>query len=251
MKHFNLKDFNEAFFKVNEYYIDNPQQTDGIRGLQVLYDDIVITTESTNCDKIDIGALGYAKQKWSHLVRTYVDKDKLQEFRDKIEKSGGLSIAYDFNRKDSANGSCLREIVLTRTKGKDKPFTKAKIFYRVTELHRRYAADLILLSQILNSLPQVELEQITLFIPQAYHSAHILPILDIWGFDFKEIIRRAEKSGEKNLHRMVMQAWTRSYNPKTRKPSKFSYTIRMQDFYDRKFVKKEKHTKLTYKELEL
>lgn len=181
------KDFNEFFFEINRLVLKHPDiAVSFMENTRAIVEDLYVVLESTNCDKIDLGALGYKQGKWTHLVRTYLGNcSELKKFYQKADTSKGNSIAFDFTRKDSGNGSCLREIILTRSTRK-KTWQKAKILVRASEGQKRMAADLILIHRILE---RFQIEEITYYIAHFYQSCmYVIPLVDqVFGVSWDDI----------------------------------------------------------------
>lgn len=167
----NYKDFDDLFLNLNREMITNPEETmmytQNIQGFQ---EDLVLSCESHKCT-LNLGDFGYKEGKWGHLLRSYIDYPQLLEFREKLTKISGMSYTYYFNRKKATNGSCLIAAVVTRPKRKG-PWKHLKIMYRVCELQKKFAADLVLINRFIEELPQevCEIGNITFHMSQAYLS---------------------------------------------------------------------------------
>jgi hypothetical protein len=216
MPNFKFKDFNEAYFKLNKMILEDPEYIQYLNTTMGGIDQLKLTIKSPLCDKIDLGILGYKQQKWTHLIRTYLGEDKVQELQTLGLDIGGLSVGFDFLRKTSHNGACMREIILNRQKRK-KPWDSITIVWRTTELQRRWAADLILISRIIELIPNTDFKTINLYMVSAYQSAmYIIPFVEkVFGvriedldpdhFYTKVIITREEKyyKPEKSPHSLL------------------------------------------------
>lgn len=180
-------DFNEAYIELNKLLLLHPEHITYLNTTMGGLDNIFLTIKSPKCDKINLGALGYKKQKWAHLVRTYVG-GKLSELRSLGENVKGLSAGFDFNRKNSGNGSCLREILIGRQK-RNKPWDTITIVWRTTELQRRWAADLIFIHRIMELIPNSNFGRIQLYMNTAYQSAmYIIPLIKpVFGLEIKDL----------------------------------------------------------------
>lgn len=164
-------DFDDLFLNLNREMITNPEETmmytQNIQGFQ---EDLVLSCKSHKCT-LNLGDFGYKEGKWGHLLRSYIDYPQLIEFREKLTKISGMSYTYYFNRKKATNGSCLIAAVVTRPKRKG-PWKHLKIMYRVCELQKKFAADLVLINRFIEELPQevCEIDNITFHMSQAYLS---------------------------------------------------------------------------------
>lgn len=175
-KHY--KDFSEAYFGLNRDILLHPQQINYLENTRGVIEDLFITLDGYGCERIDLAPLGYSPRKWDHLVKTYIDLDKLREFYHLCEISKGISIAFDFNRKTVGNGSCMREVILTRNSRK-KPWQKVRVIWRATELQKRWAADLILLHHLISKIPNAEITGIEFYVVSAYQSGmYVIPLVE-------------------------------------------------------------------------
>ena len=186
MLHLEYKDFNEAYYKINRLLLQEPDHIQYRNTTMGGLDNLFITCKSTNCDKIDLGALGYKQGKWTHLINTYLGADKVEELKNL--KGTGLSMGFHFLRKSTGNGACMLGIVISRQRRK-KLWTKATIIWRTTELQRRWAADLILIHRMLELIPNSEFDQIDLYMATAYQSAmYVVPALEpVFDIDAKDL----------------------------------------------------------------
>lgn len=164
------KDFDDLFLNFNKEVIQNPHLMDYTQNIQGFIEDVVLVAHSHKCN-LNLGDFGYKKEKWGHLLRSYIDYPQLVEFKEKISKIAAMSYTYYFNRKKATNGSCLIAAVITRDNRK-KPWKHLKILYRVTECQKKLSADLILINRFIEELPKdcCEIEEITFHMSQAYLS---------------------------------------------------------------------------------
>lgn len=239
------KDFSEAYYSLNREILLNPSLIDYQEGTRGIIENIFITMDSFNCEKVDLAPLGYARQKWGHLVKTYLDMDQLRNFFHLCSISRGSSIAFDFKRKFTGNGSCMREIILTRSNHK-RSWDTAKIIWRATELQKRWAADLILIYHILSRIPNCKLKRVEFYMASAYQSGvYVVPLIGpLFGVDIKKL------DPDKNKYWKVIQY----QNAKRFQPDsprhKLSPGWRMQEVA-RAFREGKKFEPLTYKQFEL
>lgn len=182
------KDFNEAYLELNREILRNPSLVEYLNTTMGGIDQICLEIESPKCDKIDLGALGYKQNKWDHLVKTYLGPDKVEELQHFGENIGGLSAGFDFLRKTTHNGACMREIIISRHK-RGKPWDTITVIWRTTELQRRWAADLILISRIMELIPNSDFKRIQLQMATAYQSAmYIIPLVTpVFGMKIKDL----------------------------------------------------------------
>jgi hypothetical protein len=187
MLNLEYKDFNEAYIQLNRLILQKPHLVEYLNTTMGGLDNIFLTIQSSTCDKIDLGALGYKKQKWAHLVRTYLG-NRVSELSSLGLKVKGLSAGFDFNRKETGNGSCLREILISRRK-RNKPWDTITVVWRTTELQRRWAADLIFVHRIMELIPNSNFTKVQLYMNTAYQSAmYIIPLVKpIFGLNIADL----------------------------------------------------------------
>lgn len=175
MKVRKYKDFDEMFFKLNREVLTNPyEMLDYTNGILGYMDNLFIACKTWNCT-LDLSTFGYKKNKWGHLLKTYIDYDELLKFKERLATASGLSLTYYFKQKKVNNGSCLLAIVLSR-KDRKKNWTKVNVIYRTTETQRRMAADLVLVHSFINELPKecCSIERVTFYMAQSYISAMVI-----------------------------------------------------------------------------
>jgi hypothetical protein len=245
MLHKEYKDFNEAYFNFNKNILVNPSIINYMENTRAILEDVFIIMESTQCDQIDLAPLGYSPKKWGHLVKTYIDQDQLKSFFHLCEISKGISIGYDFKRKETGNGSCMREIILTRESRK-KPWQKVRVIWRATELQKRWAADLILLHHLISKIPNAQIEQIEFYIISAYQSGmYVIPLIGpVFGVDLKQLDPKAHP-----YWKIIRYREQKYYQPDSPR-QKLSPAQRMQDVAEAIREGRE-FTPITYKDFEL
>lgn len=173
----------ELFLNVNKYAIN-------LKGQRPTLGPLFIVLKSSNFN-FDLSKLGYTPAKMVQLTNTYVLKDEYVGFSEKLKNATGSAITFNFNPNkpkkgtSGVNGSCLLSIVLTRANKKE--FTNAFVYYRTTEINRRFAADLALLSMWFKEFaPNVN--NITFVIPSSYINVRaIATYKNVFGFSWHQI----------------------------------------------------------------
>lgn len=171
---------------------------------------LIITCQSTRCDKIDIARVGYKRGKWNHLFRSYLGPKKLVELR-QIPLQG-LTHGFDFHRKNQGNGGCMREIILNRY-GYDKPWTEATVYYRTVDLAIKFSADLIMLHHILtNVIPNTRIKKITLVFGNAYLPLMYIPpfLKPVWGLTPNKL-KSMEKTNQNGIIKYINYCYNDYY----------------------------------------
>ncbi len=168
---FEYEDFTSMFIELNkELFLNVNKYSIGLTGQRPTLCPLIVTTRNSSFN-FDLSKLGYTPAKMTMLINTYVLKDEYKGFSDKLKNTTGTAITFNFNpnkpKKGTSglNGSCLLSIVLTRAN--KKAWTKAFVYYRATEINRRFAADLALLSMWFKEFTP-EIKTITFVLPSSY-----------------------------------------------------------------------------------
>jgi hypothetical protein len=202
------QNFDELFLKLNQEIILNPEECmDYTQNIQGFMEDLIITCHGHGCT-LDLGDFGYKVGKWGHLLRSYIDYPQLLEFREKLQTISGMSYTYYFNRKKATNGSCLIAVVMTRPKRKG-PWKHMKIMYRVCELQKKFAADLVLINRFIEELPQecCEIDEITFHMSQAYLSGMFIN----GYFEYFKVDRKIIEKSKHPWHRTLTSNFNRFF----------------------------------------
>jgi hypothetical protein len=182
------KNFDDLFLNLTKEVLENPYLLDYTNGILGYMDNLFLACKTWECN-LDLGNFGYKRNKWGHLLRTYVDYEALQEFHKRLSTASGLSLTYYFKQKKVNNGSCLIGIVLSR-KDRKKSWDKVNVLYRTTEFQRRLAADLVLVHHFIKELPQdcCSIERVTFYMPQSYISSMVINgYYDYFGVPFDSL----------------------------------------------------------------
>lgn len=193
------KNFDDAWFKVNQKFLgaDGDRPEDACRAMMCYSFNNLIMINSRPKITLDPGMiLGYKKQKWSGLLRTYMDWEQYdylyKSFHTRFKKSGDHSIplGYSFKPSHKMNGSCL--IGLTFLVDKNKNKVSVNIHTRVAEVTRRMMFDYILFYKFFKRLfkgtPVWDMYEwdMKLFYQMSYQSAMFVPVLHT-TFDFAKM----------------------------------------------------------------
>lgn len=240
------KNFNDAFLGINRDIMKKPRMfINALNTTMGMVKPMMINCETSQCDQIDLGALGYKPGKWSHLVKTYLGPEKIEELKHLGENCGGLSVGFDFLRKTTHNGACMREIIISRHKRK-KPWDTINVFWRTTELQRRWAADLILISRIMELIPNSDFKEIHLWLPTSYQSAmYIIPLVTpVFGM-------RIEDLDPNHFYtKVIITREKKYYIPDTCPHNMLSSGEKVVELY-KAYQRGDKLPKITYKECKL
>lgn len=169
--------FNTCYQELNKFIFMNPEKYGIMDGCQLLIPDVHITIDHADASKIDLAMIGYKQGKWTSLIKQYVDLDKLQSFYKGLKTVTGNTYSFDFNTKEKGNGGCIKSIIVTRNGRKKNKWSRAFIVWRTCQFETKFAADLIMISRILNEAPNSDFNLITFYIPQGYMSAMYMSYL--------------------------------------------------------------------------
>lgn len=244
MLNLDYRDFNEAYFSFNKKILEEPNLIEYLNTTMGGLDNIFLTVESSTCDRIDLGALGYKPQKWNHLVKTYLG-DRVGELKTLGMNIKGLSAGFDFNRKGTGNGSCLREILISRWK-RGRPWDTVTVVWRTTELQRRWAADLIFIHRIIELIPNSQFQRIQLYMNTAYQSAmYIIPLVKpVFGMDISSL------DSENSYTKVIITREAKYYIPEHQPHKLLASGQKVVDLY-KAYQKGQKLESITYKNCKL
>lgn len=224
------QNLDEVWISLNRMFLLDPYNSvKCIRGAQGMQEDVLLKAKTTDFS-IDLGKLGYGFAKWPHLVKSYVNLEKMDTFWNKIPSLRGLSWSFRFNEREGRNGPCLIAIVLTRDDSK-VPFERAKVIWRTAEVQRRWAADLALIHVFFRDMPEecrkyVKLEEISLYLSHCYQSwLHVGPLMHLFGITPDMLDRSHE------FCRRVYDSFYRVYASDRQYEYKYSPTRRMVTYY--------------------
>lgn len=239
------ENFEQAYLGLNQEILRNPSLIEYLNTTMGGIDQVIIQTTSKECGNLNLGALGYKINKWDHLVKTYLGPDKIEELKHLGENISGLSAGFDFLRKTTHNGACMREIIISREKRK-KPWDTLTVVWRTTELQRRWMADLILISRMAELIPNTNFTKFNLVLTTCYQSAmYIIPILKpVFNIDTSEL-------DPKNPYtKVIITREAKYYKPDKHEHSLLASGERLVELY-KDYEKGFIPPKITYKECKL
>lgn len=155
---FKFKTSQAAWSKLNQFLAQNEKplaerQSINKFGTQlIMYDAQVFIEKSWVEPSFDFGRMfGYKVQKWTHLVKNYVDLNYLDLVRTDIltreaKRSKNYSLSFHFANSHSNGKDCLISLIFSRRPGYDWPVLT--FHTRATELTKRFLIDLLLLHRI-------------------------------------------------------------------------------------------------------
>lgn len=190
MVHLKYGNFDDLFKGVTKYLVYNPSLFTFSNSMDAYVENLLLESTSIDCN-ISLNKFAYTSNKWKHLLNRYFDYDKWVEFKERIVNITGNTFTFYFNQHTKHNGPCLIGMVFTREK-KSKPWNGVKVLYRVTELQRRFAADLVFINRLLtdinSTVENVNVSKVEFFFPYAYISGMFINgYLDYFGIDISEL----------------------------------------------------------------
>lgn len=176
-----------------------------LSGSTYYMNNVIIRSYDYSCS-IDMSKLNYTIIKWNTLIKKYVDRPDYEDFKYKLENLGSKTCTFNFKVHKEGKDGCLIALVLTRD-NTSKPWTDVHIFYRITEIYKKFAVDLILLNKIFSELPNCDLENIYFHFPKFFFRIEFLTEL-IGGY------YSLEEFNEDNFAtKHVKELWERYYTP--------------------------------------
>jgi hypothetical protein len=181
VKEFNFKDAQLAWAGLNEYLATQEKEVYARGGGRYgpalrSYDNIVYIRDGRIDPNFDFSSmLGYTGQKWTSLVKNYVDLNYLDLVKSEIlrrekTKSRSYNFSFHFSNKYHSGKDCLISISFIRRLDKDRPML---IFTtRATEVTKRLIFDLLLIQRIGEYVyGEGTRFEVMLFLPMMYISA--------------------------------------------------------------------------------
>lgn len=231
MKIYKLKDLTEVYYHINRDFLVNPSEVISYsRGVQSFADDLIIEVQSSDLE-LNLYKIGFnPDRKWNHLIRSYIEGADYLGFWEKVKKSTGTSLQFRFKNREGPNGPCLIALVLTRDNSKG-PWTAVKVMWRTAELHRKFAADLVLVNKFLTEIPteceaNIKIKKITFFLAQAFQSSRLIGPL------IPSFCTEDELDIEHSYPNRALDHYNKVYKDPNRPTLKFAPAQRMQLLYD-------------------
>ena len=196
MIYLEYKDFNDLYHNFSRLLIndlDKYKEDSFIVGATVYLNNVVIKTTSCDCN-LDMADFNYTLNKWTTLKNKYIDPIAYFDLKDRLQTSTAKTLTFNFKIHIGRNtdedqtknrDSCLVALVFSRN-GNSGKWTTVNIYYRVTEIFKKMAIDLILFNRMFNDLPNLDLHEYLIHIPQPFYSTFILAELMGNLFDISE-----------------------------------------------------------------
>lgn len=182
--------FSDLFLDLNKKCIEEPDKyIENINWNQFYLPFSIFECKSCNCD-IDLGLLGYTSTKIKMLIKTYIDYEKLDKFKNHLKICKGTSLTLYFKNvkpkqgSTGNNGPCIICMVFTKKFRSDKYFSEVNIYYRTTEINRRFYADLCLFYLLMKEMPLdiVKINKYRIILPQGFfHTKTVLFNLNLFN----------------------------------------------------------------------
>lgn len=186
----NYNNFDDLFLNINKNIIEQADKYIEFENWNQFYLPFcILETNSCKCS-LDLGRFGYTNNKIKMLIKTYIDYEKYETFKKHLYTCKGTSLTLYFKNvkpkqgTTGNNGPCIISMVFTKKYRNDKQFSEVNIYYRTTEINRRFYADLCLFYLIMKEMPSdiVNIEKYRIIIPKAFfHTKTVLFNLDIFN----------------------------------------------------------------------
>ena len=188
------KDFDQLYHDFSRYpvyHYDECKNDSFIIGATIYLNNVIIRTTSSDCH-LDMSDFNYTIVKWSTLINKYIDKSAYFDLKDRLRESTSKTLTFNFKihigrntDKDTTKNrdSCLVALIFSRN-GNSGEWTTVNIYYRVGEVFKKFAIDLILFNRMFKDLPNLNLKEYIFHIPQPFFSTFTLAEL-IGGNLFK------------------------------------------------------------------
>lgn len=151
MLYYSYWDLDEAFRKFPKLVFGKDKAMFSNSGKSYYLEDVVVEVHNRECT-IDMSLLNYTRAKWTTLKNKYMDFDKWTLFKEEVKKGKKHSYTYYFNVHEGKQ-SCLIALVLHRASTRDS-FT-AHVYYRATEVYKKWPIDLILFNKLWDQIPEI------------------------------------------------------------------------------------------------
>ncbi len=168
-------------------------------------DNVIIEAKSYECH-IDMSKLNYTIAKWTTLVNRYVYPQDYIKLKQKLVESNKKTCSFNFRHDIEGHDACIIALVFTRDNPKGK-WDKVSVEYRITDVYKKFAVDLILLNRMFTDLPNLDLKSIILYFPKVFFRIEFLAEL-IGGYYQLE-----EFNNDSFASKHVTDLWNRYYTP--------------------------------------
>ena len=165
------KDFDDLYYNLSRlplleedkygYYLVNC-------GASTYLSNVVISASSFDCH-LDMSDFNYTRMKWTVLTNKYLDEEQYMLLKKKLVESTTRTLTFNFKIHTTGKDACLVALVFERDY-LGKPWTTVNVYYRVTEVFKKFAIDLILINRILNDVSNCEIKNVVFHIPLAFFS---------------------------------------------------------------------------------
>lgn len=187
MKVHKFRTSQKAWEGLNKYFLNNlieiEEHGGGRYGGQMTdYDNIVYIQRAKVDPKFDFGNMfGYRPQKWSGLLNNYVDKEALQDLKDRVQerenkKAKHYNLSMVFSNKHGHGKNCLMSLTLSRRQNNKKPV--ASFTLRSSEITKRLLMDLLLVQRMIEFIYGHNKVGIVMFATNIYQNAEAFTMYD-------------------------------------------------------------------------
>lgn len=226
-KYDNMVDF---FIGINHEIIFNEKYITRASNMNLI-EDIMVDIMSTGMGDFNLAPLGYSSAtKATLLYGQYIDTAKLHNLIELCKGKKGNThkentkntITLDFKevfdddlvmpfKKDQG---CIKSLVLCRDNPR-QPYSRVKVFFRASELSRKMAPDLMLITWLCSIFPCFEFDRLTLYISQGY----LVPAILANTYDTVLGLRKDMFDENNNFQRSILCGIRRTENHDPTKPN--------------------------------
>lgn len=167
MLYLKYKNFDDIYYNLSRLPLleyDKYKNNLKLSGSTYYMNNIVIEVPNFYCS-LDMSKLNYTILKWKILVNKYIDKSDYFNFKEKLINNRSKSCTFNFKIHQGEKDGCLVALVVTRNNS-NTPWENLYIYYRVTEVYKKFPVDLILFNKICNELPNCNFTNIIFHIPE-------------------------------------------------------------------------------------
>jgi len=151
---FRYKTSQEAYNKLNAYFLNEGGGllNNIVSGQVVSFDTMIYINEGVVNPNFDFGnTFGYRQQKWSGLVNNYIDRDALEDLKERVadritRNSKHYNESMRFANNHNHGKNCLLSLTVTQREKEPRPILSFTL--RSSEITKRLLMDLLLIQRI-------------------------------------------------------------------------------------------------------
>lgn len=246
MMHIHATDLDDLWDKVNYEFLFNDEVEDFVRpGVSRHSFHNTLISDTCEIEKIHLQALGYARVKWTMLLKLYFDEyeykmmiNRLRHYREREQRGKRFvpDIGMQFRSRENRTGACLLGMTFRFS---ERRGWECSVFSRTNETTARWSADLIFVNRIVDAVgKELGGKEMGYFTPSdvrlywttgsLFQSCVTVPLyLTIIGKEkiLKALNKRMEKEPDtlSDWQKAVAERYGQSYNVKYSKTGQLKY----------------------------